>query len=141
MKAFALIVAILTTIFYLLCFTFQKGGIKRYITWECGYGTLSERMQGTATSFAENVAYTFAPLFQYDAQTVIDGRDRRHFPESITEEVHMSSLLETHIYIPAIKFIRYLGQSMALLQAGSIHLYLGYILLTLVVLMVIGISI
>jgi phosphomannomutase len=75
-------------------------GIRSYITWDCGFGGMTKRMQGTATSFAENIGKTFAPLLEYDAHTIIVGRDRRHFPEAIQEETHMTPILEAHIYRP-----------------------------------------
>jgi hydrogenase-4 component B len=139
MGAFALIIAVLTAAFYSLWLSDRSGRVKRYSTWECGFGDLTGRMQATATSFAENVAYTFAPLFQYHALWNITGRDRRHFPEIVSMEVTTKPLLESRIYAPSVRFVRWLGDHMLMLQAGSIHLYLSYILLTLITLMVIGV--
>jgi formate hydrogenlyase subunit 3/multisubunit Na+/H+ antiporter MnhD subunit len=117
----------------------NKPELRRYITWECGFGDLTERMQPTGASFSENVAYTFAPLVEYHLQSTIAGRDRRHFPEAITMRVTMASVLESKFYRPIVQFIKWLGEHMLLLQAGSVHLYLVYILITLVLLMVVGI--
>ncbi len=78
----------------------RKKAYSSYITWDCGFGGMTKRMQGTATSFAENIGKTFAPLLEYDAHTVIVGRDRRHFPEAIQEETRMAPILEAHTCIP-----------------------------------------
>jgi hydrogenase-4 component B len=139
MGTIAALMALLTLITYALFLAGKRGGVKQFITWECGFGDLSQRMQGTALSFAENISSTFAPLLLYKVRTNISGRDRRHFPEQVAIDVTSASLVETRFYNPAVRCVRWLGERMLLLQAGSVHLYLGYILLTLVVLMLVGI--
>ena len=141
MGLFAIALLILTAIFYKFLLAGSPNKVKRYHTWECGFGNLGPRMQATATSFAENVGYTFSPLFRYRKKSVIAGRDRRHFPDEVEIDVQTTALLEAQIYAPAIRLIRWIGEHMLMLQAGSVHLYLGYILLTLVALMAIGILI
>jgi hydrogenase-4 component B len=135
------ILIVLASSIYFIWLSQKRGKVERFVTWDCGYGALSGRMQGTATSFAENVAYTFAPLLEYHRHFTIAGRDRRHFPEAITTESDVDSILEHHIYGPIVKFVRWLGEHILRLQAGSVHLYLGYMLLTLVGLMLVGILI
>jgi hydrogenase-4 component B len=137
----AFLVLIMVAVIYGTWLTSGKPGIRTYITWDCGFGSMSKRMQGTATSFAENIGQTFAPLLEYNAHTVILGRDRRHFPDTIEEETHMTPVLEAHVYRPAVSFVNWIGERMMHLQAGSIHLYLSYMLITLVALLVIGILI
>jgi hydrogenase-4 component B len=138
MAAFAIALILLTLIVY-FWLTMPKKGVRTYITWECGYGELSKRMQGTAASFAENIAYTFHPVIQYRRWLKINGRDRRHFPESINQEVSMTPLLESWAYKPVVRAVRWLSYRMSVFQAGSVHLYLGYVMLTLVALMLIGV--
>jgi hydrogenase-4 component B len=53
----------------------------------------------------------------------------------------MTPVLEAHVYRPAVAFVNWIGERMMHLQAGSIHLYLSYMLITLVALLVIGILI
>jgi len=53
----------------------------------------------------------------------------------------MTPILEAHVYRPVVRGIQWLGERMMHLQAGTIHLYLGYILVTLVALLVVGILI
>ena len=80
-------------------------------------------------------------MLEYNAPTINLGRHRRHFPDTIEEETHMTPLLEAHVYRPTVNFIQWIAAHMMPIQAGSIHLYLTYILVTLVVLLVIGILI
>ncbi len=136
---FAIAIAFLTTFVYVYWLNAGKPATRKYITWECGFGELTGRMQTTSASFSENVAHTFAPLVEYHLHSTIAGRDRRHFPETISTQVAMESLLESRFYGPAVRTINWLGEHVLLLQAGSVHLYLIYILVTLVALMLVGI--
>jgi hydrogenase-4 component B len=138
MAFFALMMALITALIYRLWLS-DRSSIRRDVTWQCGFGSVTKHMQATATSFAENIGYTFAPFLQYHVSTIIKGKDRRHFPEIVSSEVHTAKLLETRLYSPAVRLIRWLGEHVLMLQAGSIHLYLGYFLVALVTLMVIGI--
>ncbi len=138
MAFFALIMIVLAALIYRLWLS-DRTSIRSYVTWECGFGEVTKHMQATATSFAENIGYTFAPFFQYHISSVVTGKDRRHFPEAVSTAVHTTKLLETRVYAPAVRMIRWLGNRVLMLQAGSIHLYLGYFLVTLLALMLIGI--
>lgn len=140
MLPFACFTAILAVPIYWLWLTGTKQRINSYITWDCGFGSMTQRTQGTATSFTQNIGHTFAPLLGYDAHTTITGRDRRHFPDNIQEEARMIPLLEANVYRPAVSAVSWLGERLMQWQAGSIHLYLGFILLTLVTLLIVGIS-
>jgi hydrogenase-4 component B len=68
----------------------------------------------------------------------IRGKDRRHFPEYVSIEPRMVSLLESRVYRPALYLIGAAGKAIAKLQAGSIHLYLLYVCITLIVVLVVG---
>jgi hydrogenase-4 component B len=141
MGEIAVFLGLVSTVIYASLLSDKRVKIKKYITWECGFGALSERMEGTATSFAENVAYTFAPLFKYRKLPTFEGKDRRHFPEVVAVQTSRIALLEASIYLPVIKLVTWIGEHMLMLQTGSVHLYLGYMLVTLVALMIIGIMI
>jgi len=116
----------------------KPADVRRYITWECGYGELSHRSEATSISFVHSIEYIFRHLLQYRTQSEITGADRRHFPEKIKVETETQSLLELRVYAPLIRILEWLGRRFATLQAGSIHLYLLYMLLTLITLVAVG---
>jgi len=118
---------------------FKSSPISKFVTWDCGYGDLPARAEETGTSFSEPIARIFAPLLQYRISTEIRGKDRRHFPEVIRFETDTKPILEERLYIPMITAFNYLSKGIAQLQTGSIHLYLVYVFLTLLVLVSIGI--
>ncbi len=124
---------------YLLLFNRQSPILRKYITWDCGYGDLPARAEETGTSFSEPIARMFGPLLQYRKFTEIIGRDRRHFPEAIKFETATVPILEQRIYGPTIKALQYVSKMLANLQTGSIHLYLMYVFVTLLILVGIGV--
>jgi formate hydrogenlyase subunit 3/multisubunit Na+/H+ antiporter MnhD subunit len=111
---------------------------EKYITWDCGFDPLNPKMQATSDSLADPIARIFAPLLHYELVVDISGADRRHFPEKIRTEPHTVSLLENHIYKPIIAGINRLSRTLAKLQAGSIHLYLMYVCIALILLVFVG---
>jgi len=112
--------------------------VKSYITWECGFGPLSPRMQTTAMSFAQPICRMFGALFSYAVNLRIDGANRRLFPADLTVEPSTESVLESRVYGPIIGLVNRLGGMVVRLQAGSIHLYLLTMFLTLIVLLAAG---
>jgi hypothetical protein len=112
---------------------------RRYITWECGFGDLGPKTQYTATSFSQPIARMFGAVYRYTLQVSIGGRDRRHFPESIAVESRYEPYLETRIYGPLVKLFQHVAGTFVMrLQAGSIHQYLVYMGLALVLLLWLG---
>jgi hypothetical protein len=112
--------------------------VRRYITWECGFGDLTSRMQVAAASYAQPIARLFGTLYRYTIHQEIEGEHRRHFPEEIRAEHRTEFVLETRFYTPAIRWVNSIGDWVARLQAGSIHLYLLTMFVTLIVLLAIG---
>jgi hydrogenase-4 component B len=112
---------------------------RRYITWECGFGDLGPRTQYTATSFAQPIARMFGALYRYTLNITVGGRDRRHFPESVSVASMYEPYLETRLYAPLLRlFQQAAGTFVMRLQAGSIHQYLLYMALALVFLLWLG---
>lgn len=127
------------TAFVLAIYSFVlRKGANGYKTWDCGFGKTSIKSQVTADSFAQPIARIFSPVLHYHLSVDISGRDRRHFPEKIVVQPSMVSLLETKVYGPAVGIVQRLSRVAGKLQAGSIHLYLTYVCIALVVLLVLG---
>jgi len=112
--------------------------VRKYMTWECGFGSLSPRSQVTSDSFTQPMARIFSPILRYTVKCDIQGHDRKHFPEHIEVAPQTVSLLEQRVYAPALNIIAFLARGLAKLQAGSIHLYLVYLCVTLVALLLFG---
>jgi hydrogenase-4 component B len=107
-------------------------------TWDCGFGDSSIKSQVTADSFAQPIARIFTPVLQHAVTVEITGHDRKHFPEKIQVTPSMVSLLETRVYGPAVKKLNSFSHLIAKIQGGSIHLYLMYVCIALLVLVFAG---
>lgn len=134
----ALVLFVLFCLIYALFLSSKVVPIRRYITWECGFGALSSRAEATADSFAQPLARIFSPLFKYKLDVRITGKEKRHFPEDIRVEVKTVSMLESTLYRPALAGFAGIAKRFAKFQAGSIHLYLLYVCITLVLLLLVG---
>lgn len=113
----------------------RKTPLKTYITWECGFGDLSPRMQITAASFSQPIARMFGGLYHYAIQLHIEGTNRRLFPETLRSESTTVSVLESRVYRPIIRLVNRAGDLVLKLQAGSIHIYLLMMFATLLLLL------
>lgn len=113
--------------------------VRRFITWECGFGDLGPRTQYTATSFAQPIARMFGAFYRYSVKISIHGQDRRHFPEGVSVEPMHEPYLETRLYIPLLRLVQHTaGTVLMRLQAGSIHQYLLFMVLALALLLWLG---
>lgn len=112
---------------------------ERFITWECGFGELGPRTQYSAGSFAQPVARLFSALTRYRVEVTLEGRDRRHFPETITAATVHEPYLETRLYTPLVRLVQRGASTLLMrLQAGSVHQYLLYMTLFLSLLLWLG---
>lgn len=115
--------------------------VRRFITWECGFGDLGPRTQYTASSFAQPISRLFGAIYSYAVEITIKGRNRHHFPETVAVETMHEAHLETNVYAPLLKNIqRMAGIFLMRLQAGSIHQYLLYMAVVLGLLLWIGVG-
>lgn len=113
---------------------------RRFITWECGFGTLGPRTQYTATSFGQPISRIFGAIYRYAIHVTVGTRRREHFPEVVRVETRHEPYLETRVYRPFLKGIRRTAGGLIMrLQAGSIHQYLVYMFAALALLLAIGV--
>lgn len=113
--------------------------VRRYITWECGFGALGARTQYTGTSFAQPISRLFGAIYRYTVAIRVRGRNHRHFPEVVDAGASHEPYLETRVYVPLLRRLqRFAGLFLMRLQAGSIHQYLFYMVIVLMLLLWVG---
>jgi len=123
----------------LLALAARRQPVRRFITWECGFGSLGARTQYTATSFAQPISRLFGAIYHYSVVFRLRGRNRRYFPESVDAGAMHEPYLETRVYAPLLRSIqRVAGLLLLRLQAGSIHQYLLFMALVLALLLWVG---
>ncbi len=114
---------------------FDRGNPVIYKTWDCGYYKLDSRNEYTATAFSKpfRIAFSFFLLPYRKTQKI---RESFYHVKSFTYETHTTKVFKKYIYDPALAMVFKAAKSMRRMQPGSIHLYLGYIFITLLLLLV-----
>ncbi|HXR06140.1 MAG TPA: hydrogenase 4 subunit B [Candidatus Acidoferrum sp.] len=108
---------------------------RRAPTWACGQPGLTPQMEYTATGFSKPVRMIFKALFQprRDVQREYDFSP--YFATNIRFESHIEEVFVERLYRPLRVWILRVSRRVRALQAGSIHAYLLYIFVTLLLLL------
>ena len=112
---------------------------RRGPAWDCGLPGLSEENEYTATAFSKALRMIFSVLYQprREIQAVFDVSP--YFPREIRFESEIEPTFEKRLYAPLQDLILLFSIRMRAIQAGSIHAYLAYIFITLVLLLLFGV--
>jgi len=108
-------------------------------TWGCGRIGQTSRMEYTATSFAEPLRRVFAELYRPTKELSVDFHpESKYFVQSIEYKSEITPLFERWLYDPFLRLVRLTARQVRRLQAGSLHLYLAYITIILIILLLIA---
>jgi hydrogenase-4 component B len=113
----------------------KRLGRMRGPTWDCGLPGLSDENEYTATAFSKALRMIFSVLYQphREIQAVFDVSP--YYPKEIHFKSEIEPTFEKRVYTPIKDLIFWLSTKMWAVQAGSVHAYLTYIFITLVVLL------
>jgi hydrogenase-4 component B len=105
-------------------------------TWDCGLPGLTDDNEYTATAFSKALRMIFSALYQprREIQAVFDVSP--YYPKEIHFESEIEPTFEKRLYAPLQDLILWFSTRMRAVQAGSVHAYLAYIFITLVVLLI-----
>lgn len=95
--------------------------------WDCGAGPLTERMEYTATSFAEPLQRVFDNVLQpvQDVE-VTHHRESRYLVQAVAYRRRVPDRIERRLYEPVLAAADAWGRAGRWLGTGSVHRYLGY---------------
>jgi hydrogenase-4 component B len=112
---------------------------KRYSkTWGCGL-TLTPRMEYTATGFVQPIKRVFSTIYQPTVKLETEFLEQsKYFAKHRRFEFHIEPVFERYLYRPVVLFVSTLADRLRVIQAGSLHLYLAYMFITLVVLLLVA---
>ena len=102
--------------------------IRRAPTWGCG-GTLSPRTEYSATAFSNPLLLVFREVYRPTREVEALTDVSPYFPTEVRYRVEIEPTFERHLYDPLVRGVIGLAERMKVLQAGSLHAYLGYVLL------------
>ena len=121
-----LLSVLLRKVFYL------KKEISRGSTWGCGFTQPTVKMQYTGTSYAMSIVDFFRPFVHI--RTNYSGINRI-FPGRTTYESRVDDIAETTLVDHIVSPILYLLAKLRWIQHGHIQLYIGYIIVTIIALL------
>ncbi|MCF8067518.1 MAG: hydrogenase [Desulfobacterales bacterium] len=106
--------------------------ISRSGTWGCGFTQPTVKMQYTGTSYASFILEFFKPIApNHEVLKSVQGR----FPEKTKYSSRINDIAELHMENVIVRPVLWLFDKLRWIQHGDIHLYIGYILLAIIVLL------
>jgi hydrogenase-4 component B len=138
--ALALLLIVLAALGALLAVAFGGRMKQRYHkTWGCGMN-LSPRMEYTATGFVQPIKQVFGMIYQPTVKLETELlEESRYFAKRRRFEFHIEPVFQKYLYDPVVVFFSAAANRLRVIQAGSLHLYLTYIFVTLIVLLLIAV--
>jgi hypothetical protein len=107
--------------------------------WGCGRSVQTPRMEYTATSYAEPLMRVFDDVLRPDRDLDVSHRaESRFFVESVRFRTGIRDAIEEHLYMPVIRAVRAWGRAARVIQSGSVHRYLAYGFVALVIALVVA---
>ncbi|MCX5750961.1 MAG: proton-conducting transporter membrane subunit [Candidatus Saganbacteria bacterium] len=122
------------TLFSLYLFL-GKSKVSAGPTWDCGYYKLTSRNEYTATGFSKpfRLAFSFFLLPYKKLQKI---KESHYHIKSFRYETHTTKIFRKYFYENLLGGVFNTAKYMRGIQTGSIHLYLGYILITVIILLI-----
>ena len=117
------------------------GGFRAYRygkTWACGLN-LTARMEYSATGFVQPIKRVFSTIYQPTVKLETEFlEESRYFAKRRRFEFHIEPVFQKYLYDSVVSFMSGLAERLRIVQAGSLHLYLAYMFVTLVVLLLVA---
>ena len=104
-------------------------------TWDCGYYQIGARNEYTATAFSKPFRIAFS-FFLLPYRRTSRSRETLYHIKSFVHETYTTFIFRKYIYQPAAANLFRIARKLRKIQSGSIHLYIGYIFITLILLIV-----
>jgi hydrogenase-4 component B len=136
----ALLLAALSLLAFGLVMAFGgRGKARRYKTWGCGIN-LTPRMEYTATGFVQPIKRVFSTIYQPTVKLETEFlEESRYFAKRRRFEFHIEPVFQKYLYDPVVVFFTTMADRLRVIQAGSLHLYLTYIFVTLILLLLVAV--
>ena len=107
---------------------------RRVPTWGCG-GELSAQTEYTATAFSKPLMMIFRAVYRPTRQVESLGDVSPYFPREVHYHAEIEPTFERYVYGPLLRAILRVANGLKVLQAGSLHAYLAYVIALVVWLM------
>lgn len=131
-----LLLGLVPSVLWLLRLTSQR---RLSDSWGCGRVGQTARMEYTATAFAEPLKRVFAEIYRPMKELTVDFHPgSKYFVQSIEYRSEITPWFDQSLYRPFLQSATFVAQQVRRLQAGSLHLYLLYIAIVLILLLIVA---
>ena len=96
-------------------------------TWGCG-GLLTASAEYTATAFSKPLMMVFRAIYRPTREVEALAKGSPYFPHEIRYRVEIEPTFERYVYEPVANSVFRVAERLKILQAGSLHAYLGYVI-------------
>ncbi|MBU3914753.1 hydrogenase, partial [bacterium] len=128
----AVFLAVFLVIFAIRTLLYKGKKITQSGTWGCGFTQPTVKMQYTGSSYTASILELFKPFAPLkEDHPVIKGR----LPAKTRYHSRIEDIAELHLD-KIVRPILFLFDKLRWIQHGDIHLYIGYILLTIILLLI-----
>ncbi|PYM21214.1 MAG: hydrogenase 4 subunit B [Candidatus Rokuibacteriota bacterium] len=116
-------------------------GLRVGETWGCGRLGQTPRMEYTSTAYAEPLRRVFAELYRPTEDLAIEVHpESRYFVQSIAYRSEIVPWFERYLYAPLVGRIAAWAARARVIQSGSAHAYLAYLVVALLALLAISLA-
>jgi hydrogenase-4 component B len=100
---------------------------RRVPTWGCG-GALSAQTEYTATAFSKPLMMIFRAVYRPTRQVESLADVSPYFPQEVRYHAEIEPTFERYVYDPLVRAVLRVANGLKVLQAGSLHAYLAYVI-------------
>ena len=100
---------------------------RRAPTWGCG-GELTPQTEYTATAFSKPLLMIFRAVYRPTREVEALAEVSPYFPREVRYRTTIEPTFERYVYGPLLRGVLRVADGMKVLQAGSLHAYLAYVL-------------
>ena len=100
---------------------------RRVPTWGCG-GELTAQTEYTATAFSKPIMMIFRAVYRPTRQVDALADVSPYFPREVRYHAEIEPTFERYVYRPLIRAVLRVADGLNVVQAGSLHTYLAYVI-------------
>ena len=100
---------------------------RRVPAWACG-GELTAANEYTATAFSKPLLMIFSALYRPTRTVQALAEVSPYFPREVMYRSTIEPTFERYVYRPLLRLVLGVAQAMKVMQAGSLHAYLAYVI-------------
>jgi hydrogenase-4 component B len=105
----------------------RGAAVRRVPTWGCG-GLLGPRTEYTATAFSKPLMMVFRAVYRPTREVEALAEISPYFPREVRYRASIEPTFERYAYRPLLRAVLRVAEGMKVLQAGSLHAYLAYVI-------------